>query len=126
MEEIVDEAMSEHDKRFLKDKIMIAETILSVVSRGISRHRKSEDSVVRATLLLDKLAVLLDIIIVSFINYNNDLPDILKLRMRETSEEFQKELDFLLEWISSPVYSPDHHYGNHVLKTAEKDFTSNV
>ena len=56
---------------------------------------------------------------------NNDIPPELKERIITTSQMVTEELNFMLDWISNPVYSPDHPYGNKIMKEANKDFDQN-
>lgn len=103
-------------------KIHMIECMLFVLNNGINRHRRSEDPVIRATLLMDKLCNFIDIGLSFLITDNPTLPEDTKEKMKKTAEEIENELNFVLDWIKSPMYSPDHCYGKFVMKESEKDF----
>ena len=107
----------------LKLKIQAIESALHVFNSCGERHRRSKDPVIRATLLVDKLSTIVDIAMGVLLSQNADLSDDLKVRIKSTSQMVSGELDFLMDWISSPVYSPDHPFGNTMMKGSEKNFS---
>lgn len=113
-------------KSQLKEQIMVIEMVLGVVNNGIERHKRSVDPVMRSTLLVDKLCTIVDLGLVAMTLNHENLPDELKERMRDSADSIKKELDFLLDWISNPQYSPDHAYGNAVMKGASNNFNINA
>lgn len=106
----------------VKDQIKSIEIMLSLVNNGIARHKRSGDPVLRTTLLVDKLCMIVDLGLAYINTQDDDLPLELIERITATSEMVTQELNFMLDWISHPVYSPDHPYGNNIMKEANKEF----
>jgi hypothetical protein len=112
------------------ERIAQAEAFACVFERGINRHNRTGDPVLRATLLFDKLCLIADMMS-SYISSsavdsdgNEIYPPELKNRIANCSKLLNTELDFILDWITSPTYSPDHPYGKHVMNSANDSFNS--
>jgi hypothetical protein len=112
----------------LAKRILLAETFAGIFERGIQRHNRSGDPVMRATLLFDKLYLLADVlssVISTGITDDEDpFPIELRNRIANCSKLLNTELDFILDWISHPIYNPDHPYGNHIMRHANNHFNS--
>lgn len=108
-----------------KAKIVQIELVLGMINNGIERHNRSKDPVMRSTLLVDKLCTIIDVGLVALAMEYDDLPDELREKMKASADSLKNELNFLLDWIASPQYSPDHVYGNALMKGAQNNFTSN-
>jgi hypothetical protein len=106
----------------LVDKIQGIEIVLSILNNGIARHKRSGDPVLRTTMLVDKLCTIVDVGLGYINTQDDDLPLELKERMTTTSQSITEELNFMLDWIAHPVYSPDHPYGNNIMKEANINF----
>lgn len=112
-----------------KRNIAFTESLIKVVTRGISRHNRSGDPVVRATMLFDKLCLILDLFTAftsTAVIEDYDYPEEFRMKIEETSQLLHNELNFVLDWIQNPSYSPDHPYGNSIMKEAKKSFESEV
>ncbi len=121
-EEKIKERRSESQERELQMRIAGIKSIISVLSRGINRHIKSGDPVIRSTLLFDKLCLVVDLVSALSINYNSDLPEDLIKEITEASKNLSAELDYVFNYILSPQYSPDHPYGNSIMKKSAEHF----
>lgn len=113
---------SDSDKERKETNRKAIETILHVCENVVARQRRSGDPVIRATLLVDKLSLLVDIGVATVINTNTDLPEETVARIRHSTNLLNDELQFLSDWISTPVYSPDHPYGNKSCKPVKNNF----
>ena len=120
-----DEQAAENKKRQIKEKIMMIESIIQIFNSTISRHNRSGDPTIRATMLFDKLCMITDILTCVLTNsyMMDDVSDELKERVKLTAEKLSAELSFLQDWILTPVYSPDHPYGNNIMKESARDFS---
>ena len=112
----------EEEERKLQQRIATIKSVLVVFSRGLGRHINCGDAMIRSTLLFDKLCLCVDIINIAIITCNHDLPDDIKKEITKTSAELNSELDYVFNYILSPRYSPDHPYGNKIMRTSEKHF----
>ena len=112
-------------KKLLDEKSQQIEVMLHVLNSGISRHKRSKDPIVRSTLLVDKLCAFVDVGLAFLVMNHNDIPEDLQNKMKESAGSIKDELDFLLDWISSPQYDPDHIYGQAFVTGATKKFTEN-
>lgn len=121
-DEVAKPKRDEREERRIKDKIQGIEIALSILNNGIARHKRSGDPVLRTTMLVDKLCTIVDVGLGYINTQDDDLPLELKERMTVTSKSITEELNFMLDWISNPVYSPDHPYGNNIMKEANKEF----
>ena len=122
----MDTIEKQRKKAQLKNKITQIETLIQVLNRSVTRHKKSKDPMIRATLLVDKLCTSIDIGMAMLICNNYDFPEDLKTRMSATSSMINDEINFLLDWVCTPIYSPDHPIGNNIMKNAEKSFHNNM
>jgi hypothetical protein len=91
----------------LQRRIIGAKSILSVLNRGVDRHIACRDPVIRATLLFDKLCLIIDMFGATITNVNSDFPDDLKNQITEASDRVNEELDYIFQYILSPSYSPE-------------------
>lgn len=105
------------------DRILI---ILSVAERILSRQTTIDDPVVRYSLFLEKLALAMDISLAVLDSQLNGLPETTKDKAHKLKNDINEELLSLMSWVRSPVYSPDHPYGNEMKKSAERSFESNI
>ena len=115
----------EKRKKSLEEKIQQIEVLLHVLNNGISRHRRSKDPILRTTLLVDKLCSVVDVGLAYLTLNHPDIPEDLQNKMKESAGSIKEELDFLLDWISSPQYDPDHIYGQAFVTGAIKKFNEN-
>jgi len=77
-------------------------------------------------MLVDKLCTIVDVIL-GYINIqNDDLPEDLKERLKNASQMVTDELNFILDWVSNPVYSFDHPYGNKIMKDFKNNFDNKI
>lgn len=114
----------ENKEKCLQQNIRTAEAIIKVFERGIERQRRSGDPVMRATLLFDKLCLVLDILCAGLLSNEEtkDYPKELNEKILKTSNMVTEELTFVLDWISNPTYSPDHPFGNNIMESSKKHF----
>ena len=126
MNDELDKIEEERKKRDLEVRIRIIETIVNIVNRGVNRQKRYEDPVLRATLLLDKLVTIVDIGIATFTGFNSDLPEPITNKVKDASQILTEELNFLMDWVTSPIYSPDHPYGNKLMKKTEEKFNEKI
>ena len=106
-----------------KSKSRIISSIVNIAENVLSRQRKIGDPVLRHSLFLDKLLLMLDISMGILQEFSNEYPEELRGKIETLSISIQKDLSDLMNWVSNPVYSPDHPYGQGIMKSAKKDFT---
>lgn len=121
-EQVMKTVKEQEDEQRLRDKIQGIEIMLSILNSGIARHKRSGDPVLRTTMLVDKLCTVVDVGLGYLNTQHNDIPPELKEKMTAASQMITEELNFMLDWITNPVYSPDHPYGNKVMKDANNEF----
>ena len=102
------------------------EILLNTISNVLLRQKKIKDPTTRYILLVDKLSLSLDIFISVLQFQSTDWDDKTKKRSETLIKDLQKELNGLLEYMQEPHYSPDHSYGQKMMKEAETDFESKV
>ena len=117
----VDEKKETKEER---EKIQRIELMLTVFERGTARHTRSKDPILRTTLLVDKLCTIVDVGIAALMIDYPDIPNNLKDRMKNSANLINDELNFLLDWISSPQYDPDHIYGKAFVEGATNKHTN--
>jgi hypothetical protein len=106
----------------LQLRIIAARAVLMVLNRGVNRHINCHDPVIRATLLFDKLCLIIDSLSAFAANANPDFPADLNKEIVEASSRVSTELDYVFQYILSPSYSPDHPFGNQVMHASESHF----
>jgi len=118
------DARKDYETKELAGKIKFTEMVLTVLERGLDRHKRTADPVTRATLLFDKLCLVTDMLCAYIENGDStkDYPAELVTRGKNVSKVLTSELDFILDWISSPSYSPDHPFGNNVMTAAKNNY----
>jgi hypothetical protein len=79
------------------------------------RGRKYQDPVMRSTILVDKLASMIEMLC-AFLTTSEEYTDEFNQEIMGIKRNIDTELDLLLEWIRSPHYSPDHVFGQAVTK----------
>lgn len=99
------------------------ELIANICTTNIMRQRQSGDPVLRASLFIDKIATIFDIAFeMGTHDPNIDNDESSQLKYNKAKHLINEEFIFLLEWVRSPLYSPDHPYGNRMMTNAEQDF----
>lgn len=108
------------------------ELVLNTLDRTLKRRNKINDPVQRHLLLIDTLTIAIDfgltgiktVIDESKDDEGKETTEFTNLmRLYESvSEQTNKQLDSLTEWIQSPTYGPDHPYGRTILNRAAEEF----
>lgn len=106
----------------LESHIAMINAVALVITNMIARHRRQKDPVIRATLLFEKLCTICDLITATMGTVNRDLPEESQKKMMDITETLQTELNFVMDWINSPIYSPDHPFGQNLMNSCEKSF----
>lgn len=124
------EELSYEEKRRIEQKKefeTIARATMYTIQSMNRRHRAIEDPGTKYALLVDKLCVVLDIsggVLRGFMEEYGVDPEI-QAKIEETHENLQQELDGLMKWVVNPnAYSPDHVFGNAVMRGAQNDMES--
>lgn len=113
---------SEDDfKNLSKDELHIL-TALNIVENMLQRNRSVPDPATRALLFVDKLLMVIDVLTGFLKTHSHKYSDPLKNKIDVTSNNLQKELQFITEWILHPQYSPNHPFGESVMHEAAKEF----
>lgn len=110
----------------IKHDVKVINAALGVCESILSRQRNIEDPTLRYSMFVDKLLMFLDIGIGlgKATLDDDDYPDELKERFEKLSEMLTNDLNSLMKWIQNPVYSPDHPYGNSMMKSSENNFNN--
>ena len=130
MEELTDEVRRKREeeiRRRHEDNARNALTVLNVVELTLTRYKDEDDPVLRYSLVVDKLLLLIEIGMgVGRVALNEETGESLEVmgKFDKLTSELQKELKGLMHWIKSPIYSPDHPFGNQVMKESERSFQS--
>lgn len=105
-----------------ENNISMARGITSSLKLIFNRQRTIDDPCLRNCLFVDKLSMSLDIMI-GFLNsviIEYDMPDDLKLDIANLSKIISTELTQLMDWVRSPMYSPDSSFGkNHTVNSSQ-------
>ncbi len=91
----------------------------------MNRYKNIKDPSTKFTLLLDKLCFVIDVGLAALNTYAMDEKDMtpeLQVELDNASKDLQIELGKLADWIQSPVYGPDHPYGNQLMKESGRNF----
>jgi hypothetical protein len=124
----------------VNDPIYLSSLVgLKTLKNALLRAKDIPDPTTRAMIMLDKLLMFTDLIqgaaSVTLDNFYNNIPedaknkDTLEKQVTTVREEasitmklLQDELNMLIKWVQNPVYSPNHPFGNHVMKQTEHKF----
>lgn len=95
--------------------------IAGIIERTMMRHRKLEDPTMRAVLLVDKLTTIFDTALIA-LQSDSELNDETNVKLERAFGLISEELDFLVQWVQSPVYSPDHPVGRSMMNESKNHF----
>ena len=120
--------MKEHEKIMKEENIRILRGITNCLDNIFSRQRTIDDPCLRSCLFVDKLSLSLDIAMGMLQAMSEeDVPLDLQQKILNNSKIIGEELTYLMQWVRSPTYSPDHPFGNNLVnntsyyKNAEKN-----
>jgi hypothetical protein len=105
----------------------IARSTVYAIESMNRRHRAVEDPGTKYALLVDKLCTFLDIGggILRGVMDDYEVDPAIQAKVEETHNGLLRELDALMKWIVNPrIYSPDHIFGNAVMRSAQNDFNN--
>jgi len=109
------------DAKRMKDEQQYVETSLNTINNMFARLKGIPDPSTRHCLFVDKLCLLLDMSMALLqVRMKEYTPEI-RNKAETTLANLQKQLQELFEWLQNPVYSPDHAFGNMVMKNAEEE-----
>lgn len=115
----------ERERKELKKQI---EFILNTLDNTMYRYNNIKDPAIKFTLFVDKLCFSIDIAIGALKAYacsddeNWILDADLEERITKSASYLQNEMNKLIDWIQSPIYSPDHPYGEQLMKQSKESF----
>lgn len=118
----LNEVLIDLQKREKDDREKAMNIFLEMVKNNLARLDKIKDPMTRHTLFLEKLLTIADISAGVTNTTAVNVSEELKTKIATVMTIFNRHVDSLLEWIQSPVYSPDHPVGNMMMKGCEKDF----
>jgi len=121
------EELTYEAKRKIEDKknfIMVSNIIIGLIENINKRHNAIKDPATRYAMLVDKLCLSLDsgIAIMKVMMNDLDIEPEMKIKIEDASDQLQQQLIGLMDWVISPVYGPDHPYGNSIMMNSKKDF----
>jgi hypothetical protein len=122
MAQIMNDALTEQQKKDKEDREKVINMLLDAVKNNISRLDQIKDPMTRHILFLEKLLTITDVLVGMTTTHTVDLSGDLKIKIANVMVVFNQHTCSLLEWIQSPAYSPDHPVGNMMMKGCEKDF----
>ena len=107
-----------------KEHMMVLNTVVMSVQSLFHRQRVVKDPATRAIMFVDKLLMLLDVAmpLLNSLSYKYRVEEDIQQRIKTTSDQIRKEIDFLMLWIQHPHLSPDHPLGRHVMAASKQDF----
>ena len=120
-----DSLEEEIENKALKQDIQTIKCILEIFERVLGRTRRIDDPVLKNALLVDKLSLCLDTsigMLKGFFFGRKNFPEDLMDRIDKLSDQVSQDLNGLMDWIRSPHYSPDHPFGNKVMKDIETQY----
>lgn len=97
-------------------------SLLGAVENMLTNSSKIEDDAMRAMLLLDKLTVSLHIAIGFLNNVESKYSESLRNKAKKVASLVNQESIFLSRTLLNLRYSPDHSFGQQVMKSAQKSF----
>ena len=103
-------------------KQMIINVVLTSLESNFDRTKKIRDPVTRHILFLEKLLSFKDVMMASLETIPMSKES--KIRSEKLCAIINGEVESLIDWIQQPIYSPDHAFGNSMMKEAEKDFNT--
>lgn len=113
--------INNEDAKKMKDEQLQVEMTLNSINNMFARLKGIADPGTRHCLFVDKLCMSLDILMgLLQVRLKEYTPDI-RNKAETTLSNLQKQLQDLFEWLQNPVYSPDHAFGNMLMKSAEED-----
>ena len=111
-------------KRRIKDEEKMIECALNSIRIILNRYKDIDDPVIRNSLLVDKFILMIDIFTGMTEVFTKQYSLELREKLQGVTKEVHEELKELSKWIQMPTYSPDHPFGNTLMKEAEKNFNS--
>lgn len=103
--------------------------MLNIYHNTMNRYKNIKDPSTKFTLLLDKLCFVIDIALAALNAYTleeKNLTPELQVELDNATRDLQNELGKLADWIQSPVYGPDHPYGNQLMQESAQNFEKSV
>jgi hypothetical protein len=110
-----------------KSIIEFIDVLTSLFANITKRHDSIKDPATKYALFVDKLYLILDgaCALLQTHMKSLDVEEKHMDRLNVLLEKLQTEMINLTDWVLSPTYSPDHGYGQSVMKQAEKDWLKN-
>lgn len=109
---------------FNQDDKLIGKTTILTQMKFLQRLKRINDPCIRITSFLERILFMIEAL-TSYAEVTGDanfiLPN-LKESITEVSELFQREIDILIEYISTPHTSPDHHCGQKIMAAGQKNW----
>lgn len=95
-------------------------TALTTAESVLTRHARIKDPVARHLMLADKLCWGIDFTTAAIKAFADEehIDTELVLKAEQLIRKLQEEINLLMDWIQSPVYSPDHPYGHTMMEAA--------
>jgi len=109
-------------QREKENNITIARGITEGMKSIFERQRKIDDPCLRNCLFVDKLSMSLDVMmaVLSTACRDHDMPEDLVKDIQNLKCNIDQELSQLMEWVRSPMYSPDSGFGRNYVEMKNK------
>jgi len=102
----------------------IISIIVGVFEQTLERQKTMNDPVIRHIIFLEKLLLTMDIILTMLKEGSIKLSNSMKTRIDNVVRCMNNEIVNLQNWVQTPVYSPNHPFGEKMMKYVEEDFNN--
>jgi hypothetical protein len=99
-------------------------SIITTASYVLAGYREIEDPVLRYSLLVDKLAIMLHIVVGLIEVHAPTTPGPQQLQYQNLVTGLRSDMKDLSAWIQHPVYSPDHPFGRNLMLQSGAELAS--
>lgn len=105
-----------------KTTVEIVTILVEFLESNLKRQEKMKDPVIRHTVFLEKLCMGAELGLCGLKSNVNKFPLELQVRLDAVTKLVMDKIVELEDWIQQPIYSPDHPYGNNMMKCAEGSY----
>ena len=124
MEDENNSVENNYEEKRKEENRMLCRAAINIVKLTLNRYSNVQDPVLRHALLVDKLLLFVDIGLGAGKEYiQKEIGDECAEEFENVSLILQNDLKLLMDWIQTPSYSPDHPFGNNMMKQSNDNYS---